>query len=87
MAGFPNVYPNQQCKIIFQDKDTIESKDTRIEVQYLIIVIVFLSLLYLPVLYILFVFRNKQAVHFKSPLMIIICGFCLYFDSLFVMIS
>ena len=84
---FSNISPGQQCGIIFQDGRDIEAFDTRIDIKTLIVVIVFISLLYLPVLYLLFIFRHKQAVHFKSPLLIIICGCCLYFDSLFVVMS
>ena len=43
---------------------------------------VILTLLYLPVLVYIYIKRNKQAVHFKSPFLIIVGGISLFCDSL-----
>ena len=45
------------------------------------------SILYIPILVLIFYFRNKQAIHFKSPLMIILGGFCLYSDSVIIILN
>jgi len=44
------------------------------------ILIVMLSLIYLPILFIIWKWRNKQVVFFKSPYMIIIAGIGFYLD-------
>lgn len=47
---------------------------------YLLIVVI--SIIYFPILIMIYKWRRKQAVYFKSPKMIIVGGFCLYLDSI-----
>lgn len=47
-----------------------------------VVLMIAFCVLYLPVIFMIWKERNKQAVYFKSPMMILIAGFSLLGDSL-----
>jgi hypothetical protein len=71
----------QDCNHSLRAADDVDRYDivSRHESYFLIGVI---SIIYFPILLLIYKWRHKQAVYFKSPKMIIVGGFSLYLDSI-----
>lgn len=61
----------------FYKNHTSEINDLTIPAMFALVIV------YVPVLVYIYINRNKQAVHFKSPSLIIVGGISLFCDSLF----
>ena len=83
--NFDHVRPTYNCVQLFNntdDQDPNASPDLLLGWGQSIVFVCIVSMLYIPVMVLIWKERNKQAVYFKSPKMILIGGMALYSDSL-----
>ena len=84
VINFTLVNMDENCNILYQyNKEKTSSNDQPvIGEMWGVMIMVAITLLYLPFILLIFINRNKQTVHFKSPLLIVTGSIALYIDSI-----
>ena len=80
-VDFNNINPNYNCSAFFDQHKDKNPNYGSLSTELSGFCIFVISLAYLPVLFLIWKNREKQAVYFKSPKMILMGGMCLYLDS------
>ena len=71
--------------MLYSDRKTIEASsryDTIFSRNLGLILAIVISVIYSSILHKIYIWRTKQVVYFKSPMMILIGGLCLWIDSI-----
>ena len=85
-VNFDNINPNYNCSAFFKTQDGKPEAEVAgsLTIEVCMFCIFIISMAYIPILFLVWKNREKQAVYFKSPLMILMGGTCLYLDSIMV---
>ena len=78
---FSQLIPKQQCQGYFENPKNDNTDNMILTSTSSLIIFVLITIVYFGILIKIWQWRGRQAVNFKSPIMIILGGICLWADS------
>ena len=82
--NFSNVHPGENCTVTSINKyhNITAEGNIPVELHTGLPIIITLTIIFIPLTFMIYKWRRRQAVYFKSPGMLIIGGIGFYIDSI-----